>query len=359
MRRLAVLAGSAVFVLMGCGGGGGGGPVTAPDAPSFLQAVPVSSSAIRLSWMDDAANETGFKVYRGTDPGNVTTMIGTLPANATIYLDTGRAASTTYHYAVVAFNAAGDSAATNVTGTTTDGAGGSGGGSAVGYYTTGFDAAENPISEGGAWLNGRVNGFDWSDVKTSDGNATGTQNRLPDGVNLYDDSVAVLSGTWGPDQTVEAVVHAANRTGSGASGWDGNAYNDCGHEVELILRGTISAHSMYLYEVNFSSRIDGSGYTEIGKWTGPRGNFAYGYLSQLAGARYQVNDGDVVRASIVGNTISVYLNNEQIVSATDTVDPIARGNPGIGFYTNSGCTGTAHNDDFGFKSMVAVASDGG
>lgn len=236
---------------------------------------------------------------------------------------------------------------------------GCGGGGAGESYATDFNENGNPISEGGMWLNGQADGLDWSDVKTSNGNATGTQNRLPDGVNLYDDSVAELKGILGPDQTVEAVVHAANRTGSGASGWGGNEFNDCIHEVELVLRGNITAHSIFLYEINFSSRIDGSAYTEIGKWTGARGTFNQGFLSQLSGSQYQVNDGDVVRASIAGNTIRVYLNNVLIATATDTVDPITRGNPGIGFYTNAGCTGTAHNNDFGFKSFVASASGGG
>ena len=237
--------------------------------------------------------------------------------------------------------------------------GGGGAGGDTRTYSTDFNLTENPISEGGEWLNGQANGIDWTDVKTSNGNATGTQSRLPDGVNLYDDSVAVLNGTWGPDQTVEAVVHAANRTGSGASGWGGNEFNDCIHEVELILRGNITAHDMFLYEVNFSSSIDGSAYTEIGKWTGARGTFNEGFLSQLWGSQYQVNDGDVVRASIVGNIIKVYLNNALIATATDADEPITQGNPGIGFYTNAGCTGTAHNDDFGFKSIVLRASGGG
>ena len=236
------------------------------------------------------------------------------------------------------------------------GGSGSGGGRT---YSTDFDLTENPISEGGAWLNGQADGIDWTDVKTSSGNATGTQNRSPDGVTLYDDSVAVLKGTWGPDQSVEAVVHAANRTGSGASGWGGNAFYDCIHEVELILRGNVSAHGIFLYEINFSSRIDGSAYTEIGKWTGARGTFNQGFLSQLWGSQYQVNDGDVVRASIAGSTIRVYLNNALIATATDTVEPITQGNPGVAFYTNVGCTGTAHNDDFGFKSIAVHASGGG
>lgn len=137
-----------------------------------------------------------------------------------------------------------------------------------------------------------------------------------------------------------------------------DGFYDCIHEVELILRGNVTAHNLFLYEINFSSRIDGSAYTEIAKWTGARGSFNEGILSHLEGSQYRVNDGDVVRASIVGNTISVFLYNALIATATDNVSPILQGNPGIGFYTNAGCTGTAHNDDFGFKSYEAGAAAG-
>jgi hypothetical protein len=57
--------------------------------------------------------ETGFKILRSTD--NVTfTQIGTTAANVTTYSSTGLTSNTTYYYAVVANNAGGDSARSNV-----------------------------------------------------------------------------------------------------------------------------------------------------------------------------------------------------------------------------------------------------
>src|ERR1700730_104316 len=44
-----------------------------------------------------------------------------------------------------------------------------------GPYTTAFSRAENPISEGGKWLNGRTDGLDWTDVRTTPGFAFGTE----------------------------------------------------------------------------------------------------------------------------------------------------------------------------------------
>lgn len=227
-------------------------------------------------------------------------------------------------------------------------------------YKTNFPLTEDRISEGEIWINGAATGIDWTNVKTSNGSATGTQVR--DVNYYYDDSVAILKGTWGPDQTAEAIVYSANQYGGGASGWDGNEYSDCNKEVELILRGDITAHSIFLYEINFSSRKDGNGYSEIGKWTGARGVFNQGYLSQKSGSDCGevgcgVTNGDVVKATIVGNTIKVYKNNVLINTATDTTDVLVTGKPGIAFYSSIGCTGTAHNDDFGFTSYTASAPE--
>jgi hypothetical protein len=44
-------------------------------------------------------------------------------------------------------------------------------GSVVTSYSTTFPATENPISEGGIWLNGATDGLDWTDMKTASGRA--------------------------------------------------------------------------------------------------------------------------------------------------------------------------------------------
>src|SRR5207247_10420262 len=74
-------------------------------------------------------------------------------------------------------------------------------------YTTNFPLTENPISEGGHWINGLTNGIDWSDVQTIPGKAFGTQTGI--GPN-YADSTALLTGSWGPTQTVRAVVYISS-----------------------------------------------------------------------------------------------------------------------------------------------------
>ena len=61
---------------------------------------------------------------------------------------------------------------------------------AQGTYSTNFAGTENPISEGGRWINGGVAGLDWANVRTTPGLAFGTQTGLIE----YNDAAALLSG---------------------------------------------------------------------------------------------------------------------------------------------------------------------
>src|ERR1035438_4153195 len=78
----------------------------------------------------------------------------------------------------------------------------------AGTYTTNFPSDENPISQGGNWINGKANGLDWSDVRTTGGMAIGTQVGNEGSDN---DSTALLTGTWGPNQTASATVYTINQ----------------------------------------------------------------------------------------------------------------------------------------------------
>ena len=51
-------------------------------------------------------------------------------------------------------------------------------GPSVRSYRTSFPATENPISEGGIWLNGRTDGIDWADVITRNGEVYGAVTRM-------------------------------------------------------------------------------------------------------------------------------------------------------------------------------------
>ena len=156
-------------------------------------------------------------------------------------------------------------------------------------YTTAFPLTENPISEGGNWINGQTDGLDWHDMSTTPGLAIGHQSG-----SSYTDGTALLTGSWGPNQTVEAVVHAVNPKDS------------CYQEVELRLRSTLTPRSCTGYEISFKATKTSGAYLIIVRWNGPLGDFSY--LVNTSGAQYGVTEGDVVKATIVGNVITAYLN---------------------------------------------------
>ncbi len=89
-----------------------------PQAPSRLTATAVSKSQIDLKWVDNSADETGFKVQRSSDNVAFTT-VGTVESGVTAYSSTGLAANRQYFFRVCAFNSAGDSAFSNTAKTRT------------------------------------------------------------------------------------------------------------------------------------------------------------------------------------------------------------------------------------------------
>src|SRR5580765_1084287 len=76
-------------------------------------------------------------------------------------------------------------------------------------YTTNFPSTENPISERGQWIGGKTVGLAWADFQSTTGFAFGKQPGTSP--SKYDDAIAVLKGTWGPNQTVQATVKTVNQ----------------------------------------------------------------------------------------------------------------------------------------------------
>ena len=86
-----------------------------PSAPSNLKATVVSRSQINLTWTDISNNETGFKIERCTGAGcSIFSQIDMVGAGVTSYQNTGLSSKTQYRYRVRAYNAAGNSAYSNV-----------------------------------------------------------------------------------------------------------------------------------------------------------------------------------------------------------------------------------------------------
>lgn len=95
-------------------------PTLGPAAPTQLTAAVVGTSAINLAWVDNASNETGYRVeFRRATDANFT-VLATLPADSTSHAAVALLEGTAYVFRVIAVNGQGDSAPSNeATATTT------------------------------------------------------------------------------------------------------------------------------------------------------------------------------------------------------------------------------------------------
>lgn len=182
----------------------------------------------------------------------------------------------------------------------------------TGSYSSTFDRDESPLSDSGRWRRAANN---FTNVKTVGGVAFGT-NGVADS---YDDSYALLSG-FGPDQTIEAVVQRSASLNTNVT-----------HEAELLLRFTDSGSGARGYECLFAF----FGGVQIVRWNGTQGS--YTVLPSTTGSERLgrgLATGDVIKANITGNVISLYVNGTLLARATDSA--YATGQPGVGFFTRPG-----------------------
>ena len=91
--------------------------VTAPDAPSDLDAVEKSDSKIKLTWTDQSDDEEGFEIWRESDD-DAYAKVGSAAANAESYSDTGLDADNKYTYYIRAYNDAGENDSDEASATT-------------------------------------------------------------------------------------------------------------------------------------------------------------------------------------------------------------------------------------------------
>jgi hypothetical protein len=199
-------------------------------------------------------------------------------------------------------------------------------------YSTHFRVAEYPLSEGGNWINGGTQGLDWTDVRTASNKAFGTQ--PGDSSNPFDDSTALLTGHWGDDQSAQATVYVTS------------APQNCCAEVELRLRSTITPHNLSGYEFNCSVARS-TPYMQIGVWPGPLGSSLSDYPLVAERTDMGCADGDVLKATAVGSTLTIFKNGVPVLSGTDV--RFSSGAPGVGWFVNQ----TGINADFGFSSFAA------
>lgn len=191
-------------------------------------------------------------------------------------------------------------------------------------YTTNFPATENPISQGGMWINGGSVGVDWNNVRTTPGLAFASTI-----VSTTDDDIAVLTTSFHLNQFVQGTVFRA-----------GGYVPPDNHEIELLLRFVISPGVARGCEVNWNP----GGNIEMVKWNGPLGDFDTPVEGGNIG---NPATGDVLRVEMVGTTVTVFKNGVSVASTTFT--GMNDGQPGIGFFPRTGATLSS----LGWSSLTA------
>jgi phage gpG-like protein len=91
-------------------------PVLLPAPPTNLLANPRTTASVTLTWTDNSNNETGFQIFRRVSgsSGWAATATAAVGVNVRTYTDATALVGVSYDYQVVAVNAGGASAPTNV-----------------------------------------------------------------------------------------------------------------------------------------------------------------------------------------------------------------------------------------------------
>lgn len=83
--------------------------VNVPRGVADLHISSVSQNNLEITWVDNASNEAGYRVYRAVDSAGIFETVGPdLPANADGYLDLAVSPNHRYYYRIVPFNQFGE-----------------------------------------------------------------------------------------------------------------------------------------------------------------------------------------------------------------------------------------------------------
>lgn len=202
-------------------------------------------------------------------------------------------------------------------------------------YSTSFPATENPLSQSGNWVNGdTAPQVDWARCRSTAGvRAFGNQGSA----GGFDDSTCLLVGAYGSIQDVTATVSTTG-TISDVS------------EVEIRLRSAFGSHINRGYEILFNVSASNSYGPQVVRWNGALGDFTL-IKDATGGQIHRAVNGSVIRATIDNSgLITVYFNGASVFTVTDTT--WTNGNPGMGFFTNTG----DNNSNYGFSSFSATTN---
>ena len=118
---------------------------TPPNAPTGLVAQAVSATQVRLTWVDEATNEAGYRLEVSTDGVNFSPAV-TAPSNSDDFFVGNLNPLTHYYFRIFGFNAIGDSPFSNVAEATTSSGGAPGGLD----FSLGFAASAGLLQKNGS-----------------------------------------------------------------------------------------------------------------------------------------------------------------------------------------------------------------
>jgi hypothetical protein len=84
-----------------------------PEAPTNLSSGEITKTSVKLSWIDNADNESGYIVTQSASSDFSSPATYTLASNTTTFLNSNLSSNTVYYYKVTAYNNAGSSASSN------------------------------------------------------------------------------------------------------------------------------------------------------------------------------------------------------------------------------------------------------
>jgi hypothetical protein len=258
-----------------------------PAAPTGLTAKGSTSvaNAIDISWIDNANNETGYKIERSTDGKTFSPLAGGGP-NTVFNRNTGLTPGRLYYYRVYAVNAAGNSAYSNVVSATTTSSGGTTTppatptaltATAVSTSQINLTWADNANNETGVRIERSTDGVNFTFLINAAVNATSYSNTgLATGTKYYYRVQAIGSPTSSAFSNVaNATTQSSNPVGVPAAptnltlkkstsvtnaidiSWIDNATNETGYKIERSTDG-----------VNFSPLAGGGPNTNFNRNTG-------------------------------------------------------------------------------------------
>ena len=198
-----------------------------------------------------------------------------------------------------------------------------------GTYVTTFDTNEYPLSEGGKW---KKTSNVWTYMNVVNGVAF-PSNGVTGG---YDDSYAYLAQSFGNNYEIEGIV------------WrDPALASDAGNEIAFLLRTSDDSNNIRAYEVLYQAY----GGLQIIRWDGPYGGYTVLPTTQPSGWQQgtALKTGDVLKASVIGNVVTMYVNGVARERATDSA--FSTGQPGISGFLRPGYLKTG----LGFTQIKVTA----